>query len=45
MNMSVENGDVNGDYCNMNISTGSVIMNQNSIYYTNKIVKISSKTY
>ena len=37
MNMSVENGDVNGDYCYINSSTGCVIKNHNIIHYTNKI--------
>ena len=37
MNMSVDNGDVNGDYFYMNSSTGSVIKNHNSIDCTNKI--------
>ena len=36
MNMSVENCDVNGDYCYMNNYTGSESKNHNSIYYTNK---------
>ena len=36
INMSVENGCVNGDNCCMNISTGFVIRYQNSIGYTNK---------
>ena len=31
MNTNVENGCVNGDYCYMNSSTGSVINNHNSI--------------
>ena len=45
MNMSVKNGDVNGDYCYMNISTGSVINNQNSIDYANKRDEISTNIY
>ena len=36
MNMSVDNGDVNGDYYYMNSSTGSVIRNHNSIDYAKK---------
>ena len=43
--MSVENGDINGDYCYMNSYTGSVINNQNSIDYTNKRDEISTNKY
>ena len=34
MNMIVENGDVNGDYCYMNIYNGYESKNDNSIDYT-----------
>ena len=37
MNMSVDNGDVNGCYFYINSSTGSDINNNSSIDYTNKI--------
>ena len=43
--MSVENGDINGDYYCMNISTGSVINNKNSIDYENKRDEISTNKY
>ena len=36
MNMSVENGDVNGYYLHMNSYTGSIINNHNSIDYAKK---------
>ena len=36
VNMSVLNGDVDGYYCYMNSSTGSVINNNNYIDYTKK---------
>ena len=36
MNISVDNGDVNGDHCYMNSSTLSKSKNQDSINYTNK---------
>ena len=44
-NMSVENDDVNGDYCYMISFFGSVINNHNSIDYTNKIYEISTNRY
>ena len=37
MNMSVDNGDFNGDYFYMNIYTVSESKNQNYIDYANKI--------
>ena len=42
-NMRVDNGDVNGDYCYMNIYTGYESKNSNSIDYTNKRDKISTQ--
>ena len=36
MNISVDNGDVNGDHCYMNSSTLSKSNNQDSIHYINK---------
>ena len=36
MNICVDNGDINGDYCYMNISTGSFINNNTSVDNTNK---------
>ena len=45
MIMSVDNGDVNGDYCYRNSSTGSESKNHNSINYTNKIDEISTNRY
>ena len=45
VNMSVYNGDVNGDYCYMNSSTGYDIRNHNFIDYTNKRDEISTNTY
>ena len=41
MNISVENGDANGDYCYMNSSTIYVTKNQNSIDYTKKNMKFT----
>ena len=43
--MSVENGDINDDYCYMSSSTGCVIKNPNYIDYTNKIYEISTNIY
>ena len=43
--MSVENGDINDDYCYMSSSTGCVIKNHNYIDYTNKIYEISTNIY
>ena len=43
--MSIYNGDVNGDYCYINSSTGSIIRNHNSIDYAKKREEISIKTY
>ena len=45
MNMSVENGDVNDDYCDMNRFTGSHIKNHNSVHYTNKRDETSTNRY
>ena len=45
MNRIVYNCGVNGDYFYMNSSTGSVIRNQNSIYYTNKRDEMSTNKY
>ena len=43
--MSVDNGDVNGDYCYMNSYTGSAIWNQNLVAYKKKRDEISTKKY
>ena len=43
--MSVANGDVNGDYFYMNISTVSVINNHNPIDYKNKRNEIFTNIY
>ena len=43
--MSVENGDINGDYCYMNSSTESFIKNHNYIDYTKKRDDISTNKY
>ena len=43
MNISFDNGDINGDYLYINSSTGSVIRNNNSIEYKNKIDEISTR--
>ena len=45
MNIGVENGYVNGDYFHMNSSIGYELKNHNSIYYTDKIDKISPNRY
>ena len=45
MNMSVYNGYFNGNYCNINSSTGSVIKNHNLIGYTNKRDAFSTNRY
>ena len=45
MNMSVDNGDVNGDYCNMNSSTCSESNNHNSVSYKKKRDEISTNRY
>ena len=45
MNISVDNGDVNGDYFYMSISTWSVINNHNSIGYTNNRDEVSTNRY
>ena len=45
INMSVDNGDVNGDNFYMNSSTGSVIRNHNSIDYTKKRDETSTNKY
>ena len=45
MNMSVENGDTNGDYYYMNSSTVSVIKNNSLINYTKKSDVISTYIY
>ena len=42
MNMSIDNGDINGNYCYMNSSTWSVVNNQNPIDYTNNIDNITT---
>ena len=42
MNTSFDNGDVNGDYCYINSSTGYDIKNHNSIDCTNKRDKFLS---
>ena len=43
--MSVENGDVNGDYCYMNSSTWYIINNHNYIDHNNKRDEISTNRY
>ena len=45
INASIDNFDVNGDYCYMKSSTVSVIINHISIDYTNKIDGISTNMY
>ena len=45
MNMSVDNGDINGYYFYMNISYGSKSKNHNSIDYTKKSDKISTNIF
>ena len=45
MNMSVDNGDDNGDYCYMNSFTGYDINNHNSIDYTKERDEISTNIY
>ena len=45
MYMSVDNGDINYDYCYMNSSNGSKSKNHNSIDYTNKRDEISTTRY
>ena len=45
MNMIVDNGGVNVDYLYLNISTGSESKNHNSVDYSNKIDKMSTKSY
>ena len=45
MNMSVDNGDINGDYCYMNDSTISESKKQNYIDQTKKIDEISTNRY
>ena len=45
MNMNIENVDVNGDYCYMNIYTVSESNNHNSIDYTKKKDEISTNIY
>ena len=45
MNMNIDNGDVNGDYCHINSSTGPVINNNNPIYLKKKRDKFSTKIY
>ena len=45
MNISVDNGDVNGDFFYMNSSTGYVINNHDYIDYTKKRYEIYAKTY
>ena len=45
MNMSVDNGDINGDYCYMNDSTISESKKQNYIDHTKKIDEISTNRY
>ena len=45
MNISVDNGDFNGDYFCINSSTGYVINNHNPIDYTKKIDKITTNRY
>ena len=45
INMSVDNGDVNGDYCYRNSYTGSAIWNQNLFAYKKKRDEISTKKY
>ena len=43
--MNVDNVDVNGDYCHMNIFTGSVINNHNIIDLKQKRDKVSTNRY
>ena len=45
INTSVENGDVNGDYCYIKIPTGYESKNHNSIYYTKKRYEIAPNIY
>ena len=45
MNIIFDNGDVNGDYFNMNSSTGYVINTHNYIDYTNRRDEISLNIY
>ena len=45
MNTSVDNGDIDGDYCYMNGSTGSVIKNHSSVGYKNKRDEISTNIF
>ena len=45
MNISVENGDVNVDYCYINTSTGSESKNHKYIDYTKKRDEIYNKKY
>ena len=45
MNMSVDNGDVNGDYCYMNIYTRYFISNHNTIDYEKKRYEIYTHRY
>ena len=45
MNMSVYNGDANGEFFHMNSFTGSVINNYNYNYYTEKRDEISTNIY
>ena len=45
MNTSVENGDVNGEYCLINSSTGYESKNHNTIDYTKKRDELSTNRY
>ena len=45
LDISVDNGGFNGDYCYMNSSNGSVIRNHNSFYYKNKRDEIYTNKY
>ena len=45
MNMSVDNGVANCDYCNMNSLTGYFINNHNSIDYKKKRDNFSTNKY
>ena len=45
MNISIDNGDSNGDHCCVNSSIGYVTNNHDFIDYTKKIYEISTNKY
>ena len=45
MNISIDNGDSNGDHCCVNSSIGYVTNNHDFIDYTKKIYEISTNRY